>query len=179
MENIILGLLLLQARTIYQLRKRINDGLNLMYSCSTGSIQAAIKKLLRSGYVSVNEITESGKSKKIYSITDSGKNYFDIWLNSPIDNGSAKNPELSKIYFLGFAEKETRFKLIENHIAELKKLRSELEKICNDGEILLNEMQNNDILFFQLQTAAYGRDLMKFNVEWYNRLLKTVKEQIK
>lgn len=117
MENIILGLLLLQARTIYQLRKRINDGLNLMYSCSTGSIQAAIKKLLRNGYISVNEITESGKSKKIYSITDSGKNYFDIWLNSPIDNGSAKNPELSKIYFWGFAEKETRIKVIENHIA--------------------------------------------------------------
>lgn len=179
MENIILGLLLLQARTIYQLRKRINDGLNLMYSCSTGSIQAAIKKLLRNGYISVNEITESGKSKKIYSITDSGKNYFDIWLNSPIDNGSAKNPELSKIYFWGFAEKETRIKVIENHIAGLKKMRSALEKICNDGEILSNEMQNNDILFFQLQTAAYGRDLMKFNIEWYNRLLKTVKEQIK
>lgn len=58
-------------------------------------------------------------------------------------------------------------------------MRSALEKICNDGEILSNEMQNNDILFFQLQTAAYGRDLMKFNIEWYNRLLKTVKEQIK
>ena len=43
MENIILGLLLLKNRTIYELRKRINDGLNLMYSCSTGSIQAAIK----------------------------------------------------------------------------------------------------------------------------------------
>ena len=39
MENIILGLLLLQSRTIYQLRKRINDGLNLMYSCSMGSIK--------------------------------------------------------------------------------------------------------------------------------------------
>lgn len=103
MENIILGLLLLQSRTIYQLRKRINEGLNLMYSCSMGSIQAAIKKLLKNGYITSNEISENGKLKKFYSITDSGKNYFDSWLISPIDSYAAKNPELSKIYFLGFA----------------------------------------------------------------------------
>lgn len=64
MENIILGLLLLQSRTIYQLRKRINDGLNLFYSCSMGSIQAAIKKLLRNGYISISEKIEKGKLKK-------------------------------------------------------------------------------------------------------------------
>ena len=76
MEHIILGLLLLQSRTIYQLRKRINEGLNLMYSCSTGSIQSAIKKLLRHGYIDIGEVTEKGKLKKFYTITDSGKKCF-------------------------------------------------------------------------------------------------------
>ncbi len=176
MENIILGLLLLQSRTIYQLRKRINDGLNLMYSCSMGSIQAAIKKLLKNGYITSNEISENGKLKKVYSITDSGKNYFNSWLISPIDNDAAKNPELSKIYFLGFAEKETRLKLIKNLIADLKTMLCDLEKICNDGIMLSNENQNNDIFYFQLQTATYGRDLIKFNIKWYSRLLKNIKE---
>lgn len=176
MENIILGLLLLQSRTIYQLRKRINDGLHLMYSCSTGSIQAAIKKLLRNGCITVSENTENGKLKKIYSITDSGKACLSSWLNCPINIGTAKNPELSKIYFMGFTEKDIRINLIEKHVADLKRLHSDLEKICNEGEALSSEMQNNDVLFFQLQTAAYGRDLMKFNAEWYTRLLKTLKD---
>ena len=109
----------------------------------------------------------------------SGKNYFNAWLNSPVDNGAAKNPELSKIYFLGFAEKETRIKLIENHIADLEKTRLDLEKICNEGATLSSENQNNDIFYFQLQTATYGRDLMQFNIEWYNRLLKNIREQLK
>ena len=47
MDNIILGLLLLSNRTIYQLRERIDKGLHMMYSSSLGSIQAAIKKLLK------------------------------------------------------------------------------------------------------------------------------------
>lgn len=175
MENIILGLLLLQSRTIYQIRKRINDGLNLMYSCSMGSIQAAIKKLLRNGHIAVNEINESGKLKKLYGITDEGKRQFYLWINAPIDINVSKNPELSKIYFLGFAEKETRVKVIENHIDELKKMLSELDKICNEGATIAGENQNNDIFYFQLQTATYGRDLIEFNIEWYDRLLKNIK----
>ncbi|MCH5152457.1 MAG: PadR family transcriptional regulator [Clostridiales bacterium] len=175
MENIILGLLLLQARTIYQLRKRINDGLNLMYSCSTGSIQAALKKLLKSGYICISEVTENGKKKKLYSITDEGKQYFHLWINSPINN-SAKNPELAKIYFMGFSEKENRVHLIENHLKGLRKLYLELQVICEDGERLSTELQNNEIAYYQLQTARYGRDLMKFNIDWYSRLLKEIRK---
>lgn len=177
MEHIILGLLLLQSRTIYQLRKRINQGLNLMYSCSTGSIQAAIKKLLKSGYISVNEINEGVKHKKLYTITDEGKNHFYLWLNSPIDSNTSKNPELTKIYFMGFSEKETRIKLIENRIADMQKIHSDLDEICQEGEQLLNEMQNNDILFYQLQTVKYGCDFMRFNIEWYNRLLEIIRSK--
>lgn len=179
MENIILGLLLLQSRTIYQLRKRINEGLNLFYSCSMGSIQASIKKLLRNGYISISEKIEKGKLKKIYSITDSGIDYFNAWVNSPIDNVMAKNPELSKIYFMGFAGKEIRIKIIEKQIDNLRKMCSDLEKICEEGELLLTEMQKNDIFYYQLQTARYGRDLLKFNMEWHSNLLKTIKEMEK
>ena len=64
MDNIILGLLLLHNRTIYQLRERIEKGLHLMYSSSMGSIQAAVKKLLRCGYISYEEVVENGKYRK-------------------------------------------------------------------------------------------------------------------
>ncbi|MDE7164294.1 MAG: PadR family transcriptional regulator [Clostridiales bacterium] len=176
MEYIILGLLLLQSRTIYQLRKRINEGLNLMYSCSTGSIQAAIKKLLKSGYIRVDEIVENGKQKKLYSITEAGKTQFNAWVNSAIDNNAGKNPELAKVYFMGFSEKDNRIKLIQNHIHELQNALSTLENICEDGEDILADSQENDILFYQLQTAKYGRDLIRFNIDWYNKLLENIRE---
>lgn len=175
MENIILGLLLLQSRTIYQLRKRINNGLHLMYSCSTGSIQAAIKKLLKCGYISVKEITENGKLKKLYSITLDGKRQFDLWVNSPIDGNLLKNPELAKIYFMGFAENENRIKILENHIADLQKNYCDLDTICKEAENISAEMHGNEIFNYQLKTAKYGRDFMQFNIDWYSRLLENIR----
>ena len=65
MDNIILGLLILESRTIYRLRERIKKGMDLMYSSSMGSIQAAIKRLLDRGYISYSERVENGKYKKI------------------------------------------------------------------------------------------------------------------
>ncbi len=173
MDNIILGLLLLRPRTIYELRKRIDEGLNLMYSCSTGSIQAAIKKLLKSGSICVNEISENGKTKKLYSITDKGKNEFDCWINGAIDNNTVKAPELAKVYFMGLSDKDSRAKLIEKHIVDMKIIYADLEKICEEGEARSKE-GSNDILFYQLQTAKYGRDLMRFNIDWFDGLLKTI-----
>ncbi len=172
MENVILGLLLLCPRTIYQLKKRIDEGLNLMYSCSTGSIQVSLKKLLRGGFITVAEMSEGGKTKKLYSITDKGKEKFLSWVNGAIDGGAVKNPELAKVYFLGFSQKENRTGQIEARIKGLQQTLAELEKICKEGESL--NPQDNDILFFQLQTAKYGRDLMRFTIGWYENLLRSI-----
>lgn len=101
MENMILGLLLLCGRTIYELRERIDKGLNLMYSSSMGSIQAAVKKLLRCGYITYEEAVENGKYKKIYRITESGKQHFLAWVNTPIEEQGSPMPGACKGLFSG------------------------------------------------------------------------------
>ena len=117
MDHIILGLLMLSNRTIYQLRIGIDKGLNIMYS-STGSIQAAIKKNLNSGFIDYRDIQENGKKKKEYCITEAGKQEFCKWINSPIDSAGIKCPELSKIYFMGFSKQENRFENTQAYITE-------------------------------------------------------------
>lgn len=172
MDHIILGLLLLQSRTIYQLRERISKGMDLMYSSSMGSIQAAVKKLLNSGDICFTEIVEKGKYKKIYSITDRGKSCFFEWVNSPFESLNTKNPELVKVYFMGFSDKESRRMNIENYLSQLREKYQILQSICHEGESMTVTEENRDIIFYQLAAARYGRDFMKFNIEWYKKLIK-------
>lgn len=177
MDNIILGLLLMSDRTIYQLRERINQGLNLMYSSSMGSIQAALKKLLQCGYIAFTEIVENGKYKKVYSITDSGRQCFFAWVNAPMENMNVKNPELVKVYFMGFSDKAVRAENLKKHI-ELLKIRYEaLEAICRAGETAQVPEEGREIFRYQLATAQYGRDFLKFHMEWYEKLLSQIEEE--
>ncbi len=171
MDNIILGLLLLESRTIYQLRARISKGMDLMYSGSTGSIQAAIKRLLEQGYISYEESVENGKYKKIYFLTDSGKRSFFEWVNSPLETQNIKNPDLVKVYFMGFSDRASRKGNIEKYLSLLTERYHALEAICGEAKNIKVPEEGRDIIFYQLAAARYGRDFMKFNIEWYKKLI--------
>lgn len=175
MDKIILGLLLMRNRTIYQLRERINTGLNLMYSSSMGSIQAAIKKLLNCGYISYEEIVDNGKYKKVYSITESGKQYFFEWVNTPMEEQSGKNPELAKVYFMGFSDKKNREASIEQHLIFLREQYNALETICEKAKNIELSKEYDDIFNYQLVSALYGKDLMRFNIDWFESLLNKMR----
>lgn len=177
MDNIILGLLLMCSRTIYQLRDRINKGINLMYSSSMGSIQTAVKKLLSSGYIDYEEMVENGKYKKVYHITESGKQRFYQWVNAPMEEQSPKSPELAKVYFMGFSDKENRETNIQQHIRYLKEQYTALAAVCEDAKNMEFPEECRDIFNYQLASAVYGRDIIKFNIDWYENLLGKMKEE--
>ena len=185
MDYIILGLLILSSRTIYQLRSRIDKGLNYMYSSSTGSIQAAIKKLLNSGCIDFREIQENGRNKKEYYITEAGRQEFNSWVNGPVDSAGIKCPELSKIYFMGFSKQKNRIENIRGYIIDLRNKYEALKMICDEAESFMQsdsckklDKEAEDIIYFQYAAARFGRDLMLFTVKWYEDFLNETEEAL-
>lgn len=175
MDNIILGLLLLRSRTIYQLRARIGKGLELMYSSSTGSIQAAIKKLLGCGYIDCEETTDGGKHKKIYRITERGKQHFLTWVNAPITQQGIRCPELVKVYFMGFSDRESREAIVARYLLFLKEQHRALEMICAEAADASVSENGKEIFQYQLASAIYGKDLYQFNIDWFEALLSKMR----
>lgn len=179
MDYVILGLLLLSSRTIYQIRDRIGKGMHLMFSSSMGSIQAAIKKLMTSGYIGFEERVENGKYKKYYSITDSGKESFLQWVNAPLDAQFGRFPELSKVYFMGFAQQENRVAALEKHLEQLKEQYTVLCMVCDGTKDVDVPEEFREVFDYQYATAEYGRDTIKFNIDWFDKFLNKIKDDKK
>ena len=70
MEYLILGLLHLSPMTGYELQQFIRQNLSLICSHSAGSVQTALRKLEREGYVTAVETREGRRRKKTFSITE-------------------------------------------------------------------------------------------------------------
>ena len=86
MKFVILGLLFLRERTIYEIKKVLEETISLFYSASFGSINSAVKRLLDQEWIKVQETVENGRFKKIYSITPAGIAAYQDWLGSKIEN---------------------------------------------------------------------------------------------
>ena len=178
MDHMILWLLLLRSCSIYELQQRIGAGLNLMYSSSLGSIQAALKKLLKAGFVEVRQENTGKRQKKIYSITPAGNAEFSSWVSSPMKTESARNPELGKLYFMAFSAPVLRCQNIRSTIQNLMKVHMVLSAIVEEGMHMEVPPEAREIIHYQLASARFGRDSLKFQIDWYENFLKEEEKRL-
>lgn len=176
MENIILGLLYYKGRTIYELKLRFESSLSMMYSSSTGSIQSALKKLLRAEEVERSERYEGGRLKKLYTITPKGRERFISWVNSPFEFRQNKNPELAKLYFAGQAERKGLAERIGGYAEVLKAEAEALDKVVAEGERLKQAGEAGEVFVFQLLTVKYNADMLRFEAEWFGKAAKLMEQ---
>lgn len=176
---------MIQKCTIYEMRKAIETNFTNISSNSTGSIQAAVKKLLNENMILFSEYVENSVNKKVYEITDTGKAYFYDSISQPMLY-KEKNMEMSKFFFMGFVEKDKRLALIESYVKDLKNQLNTLEQIKAateprhdfDEDYLLslqekgaaNELKVdnlNEIALFQFAMLDLSIDKIKFEIKWF------------
>lgn len=177
MEYIILGLLLIKPMTGYEISRFIKVNLSMICSSSAGSVQTAIKKLLADHKIQFSEFVENGKNKKEFFITDLGKAEFSRWIQNPMQTEKVKNMELSKLFFLGFAEKEQRKAAISGYISQLEAAKNNLLSIKKSFEkmdLSLDALQ--DVFCYQHYTLEYGIASAEFEISWYRQLLKKMEK---
>lgn len=171
MDKIILALLFFQSKTLYEIREKLSGSMNLMYSSSTGSIQSAIKKLSDSGRISCEEKVEKGRYKKLYSITEKGREELDKWINSPFKEARSKNPELAKLYYMGLSDPGGRLPRIREYISSLEKYNAALQTVYEEGLSLSPPKEYAELFQFQLITVKLGVDTSRYEIWWLKRLL--------
>ena len=120
MENFILGLLMINKFTAYDLYSLIKNNYNGICSSSIGNVQRALKKLHEKAFVHMEEVKDGKVVKKIFSITPVGRMNFMTWLNNPIDLLKAKNIEIGRLLLLGFLTKEQQLANIDIAIKDHK-----------------------------------------------------------
>ncbi len=199
MDIILLGLLMLQKCTVYEMRKYIDLCFSSISSNSMGSIQSAIKKLLARNMITFNEFVENSVNKKVYEITDAGKQRFYATISSPMQYKD-KNMELSKLFFMGFTAKENWDGLIDAYINVLRDEQTALESIRTNidsnpeiDEAYVDGFKQNSSIpfedypdpvayvkgigFFQVATLSLSIDKLQFEIEWFERLKDTLKKE--
>ena len=174
MDTLILGLLILQNMTIYEIRKFLRQGMYLMYSDSMGSIQAAIKKLLKDDYIVYKEYVEDGKNKKTYSITVAGRRYFLEWLSQPIQSATAQNRMLTKLFFLGMLPAEKRAPIIQSNIVALHEKLDVLQSSLQAAKNVQVSDEQKIIASFQRETIQLSIQSLQFEIDWYDSLLSRI-----
>ena len=177
LESIILGMVLEDDLTGYDIKKFIEKGIGIFYKASFGSLYPALKKLTKNGYLITYEQPQGGRRKVFYHITEEGEKHFFEWLSAPMNIFDATNTHLAKVYFFDKLPLEIReHQLLEhemNNINYLHKLQA-LEKD-------FDKIENKDCFYYKLSTLYYGICITQETIQWgrHVRSQKQLSELIK
>lgn len=167
MENIILGFLLMKNLSQYEIKKALEKKPSPFISASLGSIQAALKKLLAKGHITMQATMENGRKKNIYQITDSGKNSFHEWMLMEIDEYNFDHLLMTKLFFLGLLPLENQQKFVNNIINQLNEINKELRSVAVSDELLAHPLAK-----FQFKTLDLACENYKQTLKFFTNLKK-------
>lgn len=173
---VILGLLLTRDLTIYEIKKAFEQVINFFYSASFGSLHPALKKLESRGFIRVRRTEEGGRAKKVYSITEKGREELGLWLEKDIQTGRIQDEGLLKLFFITELPRRKRLKVLKNYTALIQEhihaLRAlEAESRAREIPAALRETFN-----YRMLTADFGLNYYQFELNWYESVIQRIEK---
>ena len=169
LDYIILGIVLNEELTGYDIKKHIEFGIGNFYKASYGNLYPALKKLADKDFLTMKEQPQGERNKKYYQATELGKSAFLEWLSSPTDFSSSYDALMVKIFFYGELPDDIRRERIyecelfmQQHLRELREIEEQFASTIN-----------NDRDYFEISTLYYGIQSLLNSLRW----LRHIKEK--
>jgi DNA-binding PadR family transcriptional regulator len=164
LEHIILGLLMEGAMSGYDVKKSIDSSIGLFYKASFGSLYPALQRLTQKGLVSVAEVEDSSKNKKMYTLLPTGKEAFLTWLVEPLQ--ASRSEHLLRIFFYDYLDEETRQHRLTEYeftlISEIKRLQATEQAIAQE----IAQIENPEQYYYRISVLPYGLQHYEMELNW-------------
>ena len=174
LEFTILGFLNKGPKTGYELQKKIEKSINHFWTSTQSQIYRTLNKLAEDALI-VSEIhyQDEKPNKKVYTITERGKDELIRWLSSPINIPNHRNPFLVQLFFSGDnIDKET----IKSNLHHYKKeMERRLFFLKSNEAKLMVESANSKIEYLIYQSLINnGICLLQSEINWVDESLQKI-----
>lgn len=170
-KYIILGLLSHEPCSGYDIKKKVDHSIGYIWDINYGQIYPTLRKLEEEKLaIKKIETSDRGPTRKIYSITESGRKELQKWLFKPEE----KEYEIFLKIFFGaqLSPEENIQKLKEFN----KKRTQEIKKLEQSKKNLSSILyENNDHLYYLL-TTLFGLYDYKIQLKWSEMVIDILKE---
>lgn len=169
----ILGLLHYRDMHGYRIKEHIERNFGHMWSINFGQIYPNLKKMYQENLISMEQVVQAGVKgppRKLYSITQKGRDEFQNWLSSlPEKEMLLRDPFLMRFVFFGFGNPKRSLEIIEGQIRLYEKQKN--RRLQNH-----EKWKQSDIYVSQIVVLGIKMNEMMLN--WLKETYEKIKESI-
>jgi DNA-binding PadR family transcriptional regulator len=184
LEHAILGFLNLEPMSGYDLKKSFDNSVRHFWPADQSQIYRTLAQLAEAGRAEIENVTQEGKpNRKVYHITEAGRQELHSWLNTKLPPDEIREASLIQVFFAGeLSDSEIR-DLFLHKAEQLKSLLSEYQAIEQLKKMTECEESSeyNRRSYFWMLTLENGITVVKALLEWVENVIERLekKEHIK
>lgn len=173
----ILGWLHTEPMSGYDLKKQFNQGIGYFWPADQMQIYRTLDRLVEQGHVSVHEeIQHHRPNRKVYTVTDTGREALRHWLTSPQSLPTLRDPLLIQLFFAASLSNAEILELLEHQHAEHNKLLVYYQQkfhfpldapVGTRGEVSREQMLQRQVLEYSLRRE-------QTYLEWLEQAIEAV-----
>ncbi|WP_066306294.1 PadR family transcriptional regulator [Bacillus sp. FJAT-29814] len=164
-QDVILGFLYEEPMSGYDIKQMMENSVSYFFEASFGAIYPALRKMEKEGLVEKQVIQQEGKpNKNLFAITESGREQFQQYLDSPINPTITRSDILIRIFFGRFTTKE---KIVEWLEEEREKNQAMYDNLTRIAESCSTDMEH------------YKRFTLEFGIRQAEMVMSMIDDELK
>lgn len=173
----ILGILTHGPQSGYDIKKHISGSIGYFWQESYGQLYPALKKLVQQRLVTMRIEKNQGKpDKKVYSITEQGRNSLKNWLKEPVESAPKIRHELLLKLFFG-SETDTG-----RNIQHVREYRQKCIAYLEQLKLIKNNIEeydkNDPASTYWLITVSSGFHSIKGEIAWCDETIDILTKEL-
>lgn len=176
LEHAILGFLNYQPFSGYDLKKVFDTSIQHFWAADQSQIYRTLNALTRQGWVEMEKVVQQDRpDRKVYHITDPGREELLRWLSAPPLMGSPHSAALVQVFFAAQLPDEELLAKFEGFAQMMRAVLAQYDHIPQDVEVYKQMVSSEREYYFWMLTLDNGIRNMRANLEWIENIIKQLK----
>ena len=181
LEHAILGFLHYAPSSGYDLKKAFDTSVRHFWPADQSQIYRTLARMTEREWVKVEVISQEDRpSRKVYHITEAGREELCRWLTTPLPLNESRLPWLIQVFFAGQLDDEEILALFEREAEQLRARLKRYDLIPQESAVYVEAVGSPRETFFWMLTLDYGITVNQTTLEWVEKVIQRLrrKEQL-
>ena len=175
LKHALLGFINYGPMTGYEIKKFFDTSVAHFWNAELSQIYPALKGMESDGLVEMQvDVQDDRPNRKVYSITEDGRDELRRWLAQPAEPEQIREPLLIKVFFGASLPKEDLVNILQNQVEQHRQYLRNLEQ----GGAMIGKFAGaigleRDAVFWNLTIDA-GMKICRAEMEWAQSAIETI-----
>jgi len=175
LEYAILGFLNYGESSGYDLKKMFDTSIRHFWSADQSQIYRTLSKLVKKQWVTMHLVEQVDKpNRKVYTITEAGKEGLYQWLKTPLPLGETRNALLIQLFFGAQLDDMEIISNLKHTIAQLHEVERRYGQIPEKSREYVEMIDSPREAFFWMLTLELGANHNRVLIEWAESVIQRI-----